>query len=395
MMYNLLLMLLYAPMLLFSTHWSQAQTLYVGEDQLLAVGEDALLSVQGNLENNGELTHQGEINLAGDWLNQGLYTSSRGLLRLSGNADQVINHAEASFDQVIVASTGDILLDSRLVIIRQLNLVQGIVRGELSRGVFLEETAEITGGSEDTYVDGPISAAGTGYRYFPVGTHRAFLPLELLNVSGTRPVLRVQVDGPHPAPRQLDDLESVSRQHYWQVDLLTGSYEGSVVRLSIVEETDFSDLTGLVVAAGESLEGEYTSLGRAEISGTVVNGSITSEEPAYTDILVIGRSDEFSVANQVLVPNAFAPDAAIEENRTLTIAATNLTDEQFVFRIFNRWGQIVYETGSLVEAMNNGWNGVNQETNEPAQFGVYTYYLSGRLSNGESLSQKGTLTLFR
>jgi hypothetical protein len=379
-----------------AVHSLQAQALFVGEGQVLSLGENSLISMRGNLENQGELINDGEISLQGNWTNQGTYEAGSGLVRLAGSTDQLLDHGGQAMYSLTVESGGSILLQSDLEVLHDLELLAGVIRAGTDDNILrFSRNAEIFGGSPQSYVDGTLVHEGTGYKFFPLGTANTYLPLELLDIRGVNSVIGARVIEPHPEPNSLINLETVSRQRYWLINRLDGTYEGSLIRLQVRNEPGFSDLTGLVVAASPELNGTYISLGQSAIEGTVNEGSITSEEPTSLPIITLGQSDQFSVEGEVLVPNAFAPTSSIEEDRSLNIYAVNLLEDQFVFRIFNRWGQIVYETQSLDEALTNGWNGINQETNEPAQFGVYSYYLSGRFSNNAAVVKKGTLTLFR
>lgn len=373
----------------------EAQVLFVGSEQELWVGEGGLLTLNGSAENNGEITNQGEISINGNWQNQGQYQADTGLFALSGSEPQTFDHGGQEIYQLDIQNGGDKVLLSDVSISSVLNLNSGILRAENDAVVYLDADAQVNGGNASAFVEGRVVNTGTGYKQFPLGLGEYYLPLTLLDVQGNNPVISAEVFEPHPEPEGLDGLESISSTRYWHLNVLGGSYEGSVVRLSIVDDPDFNSLTGLVVAAAPSVSAIYENLGVSEVVGRIEDGNITSADPTNLSIITLGLSAEYSERGKVLVPNAFAPDSPLEEDRTLSIFAVNLLPENFVFRIFNRWGKLVYETTSLDEALQTGWNGINQETNQPAQFGVYSYYLSGKFSNDETVTQKGTLTLFR
>ncbi len=96
----------------------------------------------------------------------------------------------------------------------------------------------------------------------------------------------------------------------------------------------------------------------------------------------------------VYVPNAFSPYATMAENQTLKVYGTGLSDENFRFVVYDRWGHVVYETDSYDVASQVGWDGTG--TNGEMQvLGVYTYVLEGQYNNGISLSQAGTVNLMK
>jgi gliding motility-associated-like protein len=55
-------------------------------------------------------------------------------------------------------------------------------------------------------------------------------------------------------------------------------------------------------------------------------------------------------------------------------------DEEIVFKIFNRWGEVVYSTNSLDELETEGWNGKFNDIDQPG--GVYLWTLLANDING-------------
>ena len=58
-------------------------------------------------------------------------------------------------------------------------------------------------------------------------------------------------------------------------------------------------------------------------------------------------------------------------------------------RIFNQWGQLVYETAE----QRRGWDGRMNGVKQPS--GVYAYYLEVVLADGRKQVYKGSVTLIR
>ncbi len=102
-----------------------------------------------------------------------------------------------------------------------------------------------------------------------------------------------------------------------------------------------------------------------------------------------------SISNNTLmfVPNVFSPNAMNSENQTLKIYGDNLLADDFKWLVFNKWGNIMYETTNLIEAQYQGWNGGDMPQ------GVYSYVIIGKFKNGKDIKEsnhyKGTFTLIR
>lgn len=88
------------------------------------------------------------------------------------------------------------------------------------------------------------------------------------------------------------------------------------------------------------------------------------------------------------IPNAFTPDDN-GRNDILYVRGDGIND--FEFKIFNRWGEIIFYTKN----MNEGWDGTKQVTGEKLPEGAYVYYIKGVKSDGEPVSVNGMVNLLR
>ncbi|MGB1217243.1 MAG: gliding motility-associated C-terminal domain-containing protein, partial [Saprospiraceae bacterium] len=88
------------------------------------------------------------------------------------------------------------------------------------------------------------------------------------------------------------------------------------------------------------------------------------------------------------VPNGFTPNDD-GNNDILYVRSTGVSSIG-VFRVFNRWGELLFETNSLSE----GWDGTHK--GKPVNPGVFVYYVEGICPiDGSKLLQKGNVTLIR
>jgi gliding motility-associated-like protein len=89
----------------------------------------------------------------------------------------------------------------------------------------------------------------------------------------------------------------------------------------------------------------------------------------------------------ILIPNAFSPDG---DDINDMLRAIYIGMEQIdYFRIFNRWGEKVFETTD----MTIGWDGKLNGIMQP--MGTYIYQVSGRSIPGKIITQNGNITLLR
>jgi gliding motility-associated-like protein len=86
------------------------------------------------------------------------------------------------------------------------------------------------------------------------------------------------------------------------------------------------------------------------------------------------------------VPNAFTPGRG---NRASIVKVAGFGIEKMTWRIYNRWGQKVFETTNR----NTGWDGTFQGKLQPMD--VYTYTLDVVFTDGRPLRKTGDITLIR
>ncbi|WP_341841325.1 gliding motility-associated C-terminal domain-containing protein [Chitinophaga caseinilytica] len=87
------------------------------------------------------------------------------------------------------------------------------------------------------------------------------------------------------------------------------------------------------------------------------------------------------------IPNAFSPNG--DGNNDFFRFIPVGIKEYYYFRIFNRWGELVYNSLEF----RKGWDGTYK--GKPAAIDTYLWILEGLDLNGVKISKKGTVTLLR
>jgi gliding motility-associated-like protein len=86
------------------------------------------------------------------------------------------------------------------------------------------------------------------------------------------------------------------------------------------------------------------------------------------------------------VPNAFSPNGD-GQNDILLVKGRGV--QSIVFRVFNRWGEKVFESNDL----NFGWDGTFK--GEPQEMDVYAWTLNAVLDGNIPIFKSGNATLIR
>ena len=93
----------------------------------------------------------------------------------------------------------------------------------------------------------------------------------------------------------------------------------------------------------------------------------------------------------IFIPNAFSPDGN-ELNQYFQIEGNKIDPSDFSMQIFNRWGELIFESNNI----EIGWNGNYGPNNTAAPSGVYTYQVRYRFDGmQESKTIQGHLSLLR
>ncbi len=376
-----------------STALAQALT---NDNALITITPSTRLTILGGALNNGELVNGGTLSITGDWMNVDTYTPGNGLFILNGSDRQNIAHNGQEVYQLLIAGGGEKVFTSSMEIQDTLDLSDGIVTISNGVTVLVQPNGSVVGGSDESYVDGPLFQQGTGYKYYPVGTKGNFRPAELMNVSGTDPILGISVHQPNNNPIEPLQLMAVSDTRYWQLIHTSGIYDGSQIRVKVGPDEQLSpdvEIQDVIVTSSDSIGGIFLSLGQSQFTGSLMDGEVISLLPATSEFYAIGE-EGFAEQRALFVPNALSPDAPDPEDQVVKVYGQQIVDEDFIFRIYNRWGQLVYETNSFAEANTVGWRG-ESSTGEKESIGVYHYTLAGRFASGNPFKRQGSISVIR
>jgi gliding motility-associated-like protein len=101
----------------------------------------------------------------------------------------------------------------------------------------------------------------------------------------------------------------------------------------------------------------------------------------------VANQQEPNAPCDFFIPNAFSPNGD-GRNDTYFPFTVNIKEIKF-FRIFNRWGELVFET----KAFGEGWNGVYK--NKPQPGDVYVWTAEAICYDGTVIRRSGNVLLLR
>lgn len=138
----------------------------------------------------------------------------------------------------------------------------------------------------------------------------------------------------------------------------------------------------------------YSEIARPEIIGQQVVGFYEVFLHAKSQFGCFNMASyrfEIKPETRVYIPTAFTPNGD-GDNDVFTVYGANTDREDMVLRVFNRWGELVYESS---DPLNEPWDGKHMRTNTKAPQGVYVWRLETTDPLALKKEFKGTVTLIR
>ena len=96
---------------------------------------------------------------------------------------------------------------------------------------------------------------------------------------------------------------------------------------------------------------------------------------------------------KVFIPNAFSPSATVDDSRVFKIFSQGLIEDNFSLKVYNQWGQLMYENENLQDLQNTGWDG--ETANGLLINGSYVYTVNAITNTGAPYKTTGTVTFVR
>jgi gliding motility-associated-like protein len=97
-----------------------------------------------------------------------------------------------------------------------------------------------------------------------------------------------------------------------------------------------------------------------------------------------GKAGAKTLTDAIYIPNTFTPNG---DGRNDWFKAYGNVIAGITMKIFNQWGELIYET----KDMTTGWNGTHKGKLQP--IGVYYYAIRIRLTDGNEVVRKGSINL--
>ncbi len=354
--------------------------------------EDGLeVHIDGDFSSAGFVQNQGNLFVTGNWRNTNVY-QGLGTITLNGFQTQDFWNNKNAVHHLVINGEGRKNIINTLPVTSRFDLLSGIVHVSDDDTLLLANGITIGGGSSVSYVDGALTHTGTGFKYFPIGKNGGFYPVELSSITGINPVTELEVQENLPAisaPSSITLYNSI----YWQRKTIRGTFTGSPLVLGTQMEDDRTNRYVIEVLQGEDLGSPFTTLGTTSVSFGDDIDKVSTDAAATGKIFVIGETIPVDgIPGEFYLSTSLSPHASSADNRVIKVFGNKLVEDSFQLLVYNRWGLVVFETSSLTQMLQTGWDG-RHKSGDILPAGAYPFVMRGVTKTGETIEKKGVISI--
>ena len=163
---------------------------------------------------------------------------------------------------------------------------------------------------------------------------------------------------------------------------------GETVSLEVITDNDVEDYFWTPAELNDDCTDPCDKIAFAPLNNmavTVKASTLSGCEAQDSIFITINKN------TNIAIPSAFSPNGDGLNDFFGFQGNLPIIQEIQSFRVFNRWGQVVYNATNNTSS--NGWDGTIKDT--PAPLGVYPYAIDILFIDGEIITYQGAVTLLR
>ncbi len=345
-----------------------SQVLFISNGSSVTVASNTILSSVDSLINYGIITNDGNLVMSSGWLNFGTYNPGSGRITFNGTGEQIINHNAQSFSRLVIEGGGIKKYLADIVIENELQLTNGFLVAENNSRIIINPGASVIDASNASHINGAVRILNrTGPFIIPTGNGLRLLPVRINGSSLTATVEVVDFGSQQSFAFSNQELSAIVQNRYWRVQVDNGSLgPGQIgLRLSGDENLPAVPDSRLVVVQSPVSNIFFRPSGSAS---RVEEGFIMNVNEITEDVITLGILSE-----GIIVYNAVS---ANEDGRNDILLIWNIEaypDNRV--SIFNRWGDLVFETRGYNNDTNAFRGFANVSGNSRLPTGTYFYVI--------------------
>ncbi len=211
--------------------YSQTQITNQGSQIKIAAG--SYVVIQGDLVDKAgstcDIDNKGIIKISGNLIDSSttgkMFATTTGKIVFSGtNIQSVKGQKRTHFYDVEIDNPSGVILDTAVFIHNTLGLTNGIIYSSTGKEVNMLDGSSYTGGSDNSFVDGPMIKTGNNDFIFPIGDKNHIQQIAILDLSSSETFTAEYIRGTPPQNTNFGgNLTRVSSVEYWHLTPSSGS----------------------------------------------------------------------------------------------------------------------------------------------------------------------------
>ena len=272
----------------------------------------------------------------------------------SGNQTITRGHSLSSFFLRLAVDkpSGELIVDLPLNVSVNLNLQKGNIKTTSANSFGLSLNATLTGGSDSSYVEGPMTKAGTTAFTFPLGRNGHYKPLSITAPSSnsTYKALYANLDpsDEHDFSSKDGTINEISTNEYWTFERTAGTAH---VMVSLYRDNmgcSYDSLNNLKITAHNG--STWKDLGQGSTTGNDTLGFIgTNGSSSIYGMYTLATTDTFDC---VPCRADAGEDKIFDLNSGWPILGTLISNSQVFSYVWNPFAFISENSFSYCEVKN-------------------------------------------
>jgi hypothetical protein len=346
------------------------------------------------LHNDGSLLNHGAMIITGDWIQPDGKYSGEGQVIFTGQTPQLVQLNTTTIANVLVDNPAGLTLKGFMEIGSKLELQNGIVYTSEMDTLHLTSGTSLMGGSPASFISGPLHRAGTGSVFYPIGWNETYLPVTMEEIKGGNSLITtMEAKSNHPLTPGLPSSYELLEPYYWQRNSYKDAFGGAKIVLPLYDE--FVDRSSIVMASASADLSAFDTPSEVNyLSGDYYTGVMSVNEIYGEVILLAMANPDMADAAPFYVPNAINVTAFEEDNRVIKVYG-DISDEDFLYIVYDRTGKEVFKSEDLEFMRSTGWDGRMGQTGQMAPSGSYVYAVKGKSSLGATIDQTGQVIIIK
>jgi hypothetical protein len=226
-----------------------------------------LISIRKNIDQSGIITESG---------------TGSPVIEFSGSVNQSISITGSITGNIAlrINNSSGITLQTPLLVSNKIELINGRVKTSSSNMLVVQDNAICSGGSSNSFIDGPMRKIGDDDFDFPIGKGADYAPISISGTGGgMTDEFKAEYFLGNPVVLFGGSIEDppiirVSKLEYWQLDQTVGASSKNIT-LSVRTYSHATLLEKLVVSRWDDLADIWKSEGNFSFSG-IATGTVTS-----------------------------------------------------------------------------------------------------------------------